>query len=57
MTKKHFVAVASIVRESCDPDLVEAFVAFFAKANPHFSADRFRDACRKEEEKASKKAA
>jgi len=53
MTRKHFVQVAAIVRESCDPDLVEAFVAFFAKANPHFSADRFRDACRKEIRKAA----
>ena len=54
LTRKHFEAVASILREGVDyldygPDvhefLVEEFVAYFAQENNLFDIDRFKTAC------------
>ena len=60
MTKKHFEAAATIVREERrlagnyrDPGILfqqaqcveDAFVALFRQFNPRFDADKFRAAC------------
>ena len=50
MTKKHFEAIAKILRDSeVDPNFVQALAKalaqYFATTNPNFDAERFVKAC------------
>lgn len=55
MTKKHFEAIAALIRPTADPDnpvevevirnLAERMAAMFARENPRFDRDQFLTAC------------
>ena len=46
MTKKHFEAIAKILRDGkADPTLVQSLAQYFATTNPNFDAERFVKAC------------
>ena len=46
MTKKHFEAIAAILREHNDKaSIINALAFEFAKFNPNFDAERFVKAC------------
>ncbi len=46
MTKKHFEAIAKILRDNdADPTLVYELAQYFATTNHNFDAERFVKAC------------
>jgi len=49
MTKKHFIAIAAILKaHKADANLVNALAHEFAKLNPNFDVTKFINACIKE---------
>lgn len=45
MTSKDYIKAAQIIREhGSKPEMIEAFVEFFAGDNPRFDVDRFIEA-------------
>lgn len=46
MTKKHFIAIAAILKaHKADSNLVHSLAAAFANLNPNFDATKFINAC------------
>ena len=46
MTKKHFIALAAILKsQSAPPSLVSAIADWLAQINPNFDRERFVEAC------------
>lgn len=48
MTKKHFQAIADILRDhDAKPELKSELARYFKSLNPRFNRDRFLQACEK----------
>jgi len=46
MTKKHFNAIAKILKENeSKKDIINAIALFCKEQNPNFNIDRFKNAC------------
>jgi hypothetical protein len=45
MQRRHFIAIAAIIRDHGTSELAEAFANYLASSNPLFDRKRFLDMC------------
>ena len=46
LTKKHFIKIAKIVKNSCDIKAIDKLAEYFETENPNFDKEKFIKACK-----------